>query len=229
MAQWHEPRQRRNPRKKKKPANKIARNKTQLAWVWSKYKAKIEHDKSEIFRENNTLNQEQITRDRTSGQIPLSKEELIARNIRSMSTRSDQTISDRRGFNKVEKFIFSGIAILTLAAIVNYESKIRTSHSMQKSAVSTRGIESSDKDLSSHNISPFDPRAIEFVTIASENITKANSLQHQPELDEALSHLRKFSNSEVKKAIRFLMNVRDPATSASLEPIVNNLKKIIAD
>ena len=114
------PSKKKSPQEKKNPATKIAQNVTQLAWVWSQYKAKIEHDKSEIFKENNTLNQDQIKSDRTSDQISLSKEELISRNIRAMSTRTDHIISDRRGFNKVDKFIFGGIAILSLAAIVNY-------------------------------------------------------------------------------------------------------------
>ena len=94
------PSKKKSSQAKKKPATKIAQNETQLAWVWSQYKANIERDKSEIFKENNNLNQGQNKRDRTSDQIPLSKEELIARNIRAMSTRSDLTISDRRGFNK---------------------------------------------------------------------------------------------------------------------------------
>ena len=211
---------------KKKPANKAARNKTQLAWVWSQYKAKIEHDKSEIFKENNTLNQDQIKSDRTSDQISLSKEELISRNIRAMSTRTGHIISDRGGFNKVDKFIFGGIAILSLAAIVNYESKIKASHSLQQSAVS---IERSDKHRVSHTIGSFDPRAVEFLTIAAENITKANSLQHRPELDEALFHLRKLSNSEIQKAINLLKNVRDPTKSTSIDPVVHALENIVTE
>ena len=214
---------------KKKPAAKIAQSETQLAWVWSQYKANIERDKSEIFKENNNLNQCQNKRDLTSDQIPLSKEELIARNIRAMSTRSDQTISDRRGFNKVEKYIFFGIAILTLVAIVNYESKIGNSHSSQKSYVNMSSIESSDKDRANPTIGSFDPRAIKFLTIASENITKANSLQHRPELDEALFHLRKLSNNEIQKAINFLKNVHNPTKSTNIEPVVHDLERIVTE
>jgi hypothetical protein len=223
------PSKKKSPQEKRKPANKIARNETQLAWVWSQYKAKIDHDKSVILDEKNTLNQNQIKRARTSHQKQLSKEELIARNIRAMSTKSDQNISDRRGFNKVEKFIFAGIAVLSLAAIVNYESKIGNSHSSQQSVVNTRSIGSADKGAASHTVGSFDPRAVELLSIASANITMANSLQHRTELDEALFHLRKLSNNEIQKAINLLKNVRDPTISTSIEPVIHALEKIVAE
>ena len=223
------PSKKKSSQAKKKPATKIAQNETQLAWVWSQYKANIERDKSEIFKENNNLNQGQNKRDWTSDQIPLSKEELIARNIRAMSTRSDLTISDRRGFNKVEKFIFGGIAILSLAAIVNYESKIGNSHSSQQSVANTRSIKSLDKSPVNHTVGSFDPRAVELLSIASANITMANSLQHRTELDEALFHLRKLSNNEIQKAINLLKNVHEPTKSTNIEPVVHVLENIVAE
>ena len=96
-------------------------------------------------------------------------------------------------------------------------------------AVNTKTIGRSDNDHVSLAFGSFDPKAIEFLTIASENITKANSLQHRPELDEALFHLRKLSNDEIQKAINLLKNVHEPTKSTNIEPVVHVLENIVAE
>lgn len=214
---------------KKKHVSAKSHAQIELAWVWSQYKAELTNLSTPQAMQKITPKNDPTKNKSTSEQTILSKERIISQNIRALSMKGTQTSSKRRELTKVDKYIMFGTAILSIVAVFAYEVKIRNSYSAQQLVSGFNSIGNSDGDYAGNITGSFDPRAVEFLAIASENIKKANSLQHRLELDEALIHLRKLSNSEIRKSISLLMNVHDPDTLTRIEPVVHALEKVISE